>query len=256
MKFSLSFLFSNPWRLKLLIFWNVLGILLFSTLFTPGIVKIWDYIDAPLFRFFNYFLRHSSSLRLFWAMANTRLADWFEDLCILGFYCAAVWKTKKEERPRKAAEFIFCVLLTACVILFINRLVCRDYLKLRRASPTLILSDSVYLADFISWIRVKTDSSKSFPSDHATTALMFACSYAYFVRGWLGFLALVYGAFLCLPRLIVGAHWPSDIIVGSGCIVIFALSWVFCTPFANRCIDFIHQKLQKFLSNKTSIHTS
>jgi membrane-associated phospholipid phosphatase len=37
-----------------------------------------------------------------------------------------------------------------------------------------------------------------------------------------------------MPRLITGAHWLSDVIVGSGTITIVFLSWAFCTPLFSR----------------------
>jgi len=216
-----------------------MGIFLLGTLFLPITSSFWRYVDTAFFQWLNFPLKENSFLRNFWALANHRLADWIGDLFILGFYSLAVWKTPKENRPKRIAEFIFCVLLTAFTILLINRLLCRDLLRLRRASPTLTLPNAVYLNDFISWISVKVDSAKSFPGDHATTALMFACSYAYLVRGRLGVFALLYAGFLCLPRLAVGAHWLSDIIVGSGCIVLFSLSWVFFTPLADKCVSLL-----------------
>jgi len=238
---------SNPWRLQLLMLWNILGIILFVSLFST---PVWNHIDPSFFHFLNQPLKSSHTLRAFWAMANHSFADWLEDLCIVGFYIAAVYKAGSGNRTKRSAQLIFCILFIAFTILLINRVVCRDLLKLRRSSPTLVLHDSVYLSDFLSWIRVKVDSTKSFPGDHGTTALMFACSYAYFVRGKLGILALLYGAFLCLPRLIVGAHWPSDLIVGSGCIVIFSLSWAFCTPLAAKCTSAIEKTLLKLKRNR------
>jgi Kdo2-lipid A phosphotransferase len=83
----------------------------------------------------------------------------------------------------------------------------------------------------------KDDSSKSFPGDHGTTALLFAASFSY-LAGWrLGLLASLYAAFLCMPRLITGAHWLSDVIVGSGTITILFLSWAFCTPLFVKFTD-------------------
>ncbi|MBS0629206.1 MAG: phosphatase PAP2 family protein [Verrucomicrobia bacterium] len=186
-------------------------------------------------------------------MSNHSLADWFEDLCILGFYLAAIFKVQKGDRLRRCAQFIFCILLTAMTIVLINRLFFRDFLHLRRASPSLVIEPFVDISHSISWIEFKVHSSKSLPGDHATTALMFAISYAYVVRGRLALCALIYGAFLCLPRLAVGAHWLSDIVVGSGCIVILSISWAFFTPVANRMTGWIERGLKKIWPTKAQV---
>jgi len=221
---------NQSFKWKALLFWNAIGVLLFTSLFNPWTAPLWNKIDTAFFYFINQPLKTNQNLRIFWAIANHRFADWFEDLCILGFYVAAIWKTQKSLRMKKGLELFFCVLLTALTILAINRLLCRDLLRLRRTSPTLMLENSVHLSDFLPWIDVKVDSNKSFPGDHATTAIMITCSYAYLVRGKLAIIALLYGIFLCLPRLAAGAHWLSDIVVGSGCIVIFSLSWGLLSP--------------------------
>src|SRR3990167_8789927 len=101
----------------------------------------------------------------------------------------------------------------------------------------MVVDDSVRLSKEIPWMSIKDDSSKSFPGDHGTTALLFVTGFAY-LAGWrLGVLAVLYGAFLCLPRLITGAHWLSDIIVGSGTITIVCLSWAFCSPFFHKATE-------------------
>lgn len=230
-------------RIKPLLFWNLVALILFGSFIFLS--QIWEQIDLTFFRFVNEPLKSSSLLRTLWAFANHSLADWFEDLCFLGFYLAAIFRTHKAERLRRCAQFIFCVLLTATTIVLINRLFCRDLMHLRRTSPSLVLDHVVDISHSISWIEFKVHSSKSLPGDHATTALILAVSYAYIVRGRLAFLALLYGAFLCLPRLAVGAHWLSDIVVGSGCIVILSISWAFFTPFAGKMIGVIEKGLKK-----------
>jgi len=184
------------------------------------------------------------------ALANHELADWFEDLCILGFYLAAILKSERRERLRKCAEFLFCIALTALTIILVNRLFFRDFLHLRRMSPSLALEQFVNLSYAVEWIECKVHSNKSFPGDHATTALMFALSYAYVTRGKLGLFALLYGLLLCLPRLAVGAHWLSDLIVGSGCIVMLSISWAFFTPLARWSINSIERNLKKIWPTK------
>lgn len=220
--------------------------LLLSLLLFSHALAVWDWADRHFFTWVNAPLANSHSLRLFFAYANQRLADWIMDLCILGFYSWAIWKAGKGHRHRRAAELLFSILWTALTILLINRLFCRDLLSLRRASPCHVIESAVLLSDTITAFPIKEFTMKSFPGDHATTAMLFAMSYAYFVRGKAALLALLFGAFLCLPRLVVGAHWLSDIVVGSGSIALFSLSIAFFTPLSSSLIMRIEKMLRLF----------
>jgi len=59
------------------------------------------------------------------------------------------------------------------------------------------------------------DTRTSFPSDHAT--MFFALSIGFFfVSRWLGTLAVLYTlSMICFPRVFLGYHYPSDIMVGA-----------------------------------------
>jgi undecaprenyl-diphosphatase len=55
----------------------------------------------------------------------------------------------------------------------------------------------------------------SFPSDHAVLFFALAIGF-FFVARWLGWLALTYvSLFIALPRLFLGLHYLSDIVVGA-----------------------------------------
>jgi membrane-associated phospholipid phosphatase len=90
---------------------------------------------------------------------------------------------------------------------------------------------------------VKDETVACFPGDHATTLLLFTVLYSFYAGRKLGAFAALYAIFRILPRLIVGAHWASDIIVGSGCLVLFFLSLALCTPFHTWTIDRIEKIL-------------
>jgi membrane-associated phospholipid phosphatase len=225
---------SKAWKFKTLLLCNVIGALLFTSLFWPVTKPFWDMIDIAFFKFINSTLRDHPHWQLFWAFANHKIADWVEDLCVLCFFIVYVSVGVKSMRKRKIAELLFCILYIAAILYFINRILFRENLDIPRLSPTLVIDDSVRLSEEIPWMSIKDDSSKSFPGDHATTALLFAASFTY-LAGWrMGVLACIYAAFLCMPRLITGAHWLSDVIVGSGTITIICLSWAFCSPLFAR----------------------
>lgn len=230
---------NSSWNVKILLLCHLIGALLFASLFWPITEAFWNTIDIAFFKCINSTLRDHPYWQLFWAFANHKLADWVEDLCVLCFFIAYVRQGHQTLRKRKAAELVFIVFYIAAILYFINRVLFRENLDIPRLSPTLVVEDSVRLSDEIPWMKIKDEASKSFPGDHATTALLFAASFSY-LAGWrLGVLASLYGAFLCMPRLITGAHWLSDVVVGSGTIAIVCLSWAFCTPlftrFTNGC---------------------
>lgn len=228
---------STDWKLKTLLLWHLpIAFLIGSFAWAPT-REWWDSIDASFFHFWNGSLEGRPAWQTFWALANHRMADWVEDVCILAFFIAHLAKSHKELRRRKRAELLFCVFYLACVIYFVNRLLFRSYIHIPRDSPTLFFDSSILLSEKIDWLSIKDISIKSFPADHATTALLFAGSFSYFASWRMGMAAFLYAAFLCLPRLVTGAHWLSDVVVGSGCISIFFLSWAFCTPLHKKLTD-------------------
>lgn len=231
---------------KKLLVCHFIAALLLGSLFFPWTHQIWNYLDRVIFKSLNQTLHYHDAWKTFWALANHRYADWVQDIFILGFYSVSILRMPKFRRLSRASQFIFSVFYIAFTILLINRLLCRDFLELRRYSPTLTLEGSVRLSEEISWMDIKDETTKSFPGDHATSALLFATTYAFFSGKRLGIIAIFYGIFLCLPRLIAGAHWFSDIIVGTGSIVLLSFSWAFYTPLHIKGSMLIEKMLQKF----------
>ncbi len=80
------------------------------------------------------------------------------------------------------------------------------------------------------------------------TVIFFAAFYSFFSGKRAGKYAWFYAVFRLLPRLVVGAHWISDI-VASGMIVLFLLSWTLFTPFHRRVIDNIEEMLLSLKKN-------
>ncbi len=214
------------WQFRLLLCSHLAIILLLLSFF----FSFWQPIDQAVFAFLNRMLQNHSTWQIFWAISNHSFIDWIEDLFILGFYCLSIFSSSKLDRKKRVWQFIFCLIFIAFTILLINRLLCRDILRLRRSSPTFSVEGSLRLSQLLPWLDIKDSSSKSFPGDHATTALLFGVTYAFFAGRRFGFYGLLFSLFLCLPRLMVGAHWFSDLVVGSGSIVLFAMSWLLFTP--------------------------
>lgn len=226
----------SQWKIKPLLFFNLAALFVVASLWLPLTGPLWKIIDVAFFKWINQSLDGNPNWQIFWACANHKWADWVEDVVILGFFIAYVRMGGKTLRPKKIAELLFCVLYIAAILYFVNTLLFRETIKIPRMSPSLVVDSSIRLSELIPWMKIKDSATRSFPGDHATTAILFAASYAYLARGKLAVFACLYSIFLCMPRLITGAHWLSDILIGSGAIALIFLSWAFCSPLFNRFV--------------------
>ena len=233
----------KKWNLNILLILHIIAAILVTTLFSSVTSGFWQWIDISFFKMINNTLEGNRLWQTFWAMANHRNADWVEDVCIFLFFAAHIRSVQKGFKTRKIAEIIFFVLYTALVIFFINHLLFKQTLSVTRDSPSKVIDSYSRISDSLTWISVKESSSKSFPGDHGTTALFFAVGFSYLANRRLGILACIYAAFLCMPRMIAGAHWLTDVIIGSGSIVMLFLGWAFCTPLFSSSVD----KIEGFL---------
>jgi membrane-associated phospholipid phosphatase len=228
---------ARPWKLKALLLCHALAALLLASLWFPPLQNLWATIDSWLFHTINQTLPNHPWWQTLWALASHKNADWIEDLCILGFFIFYIHRAPTGMQSKRVAQMLFCTLYCAAIIFFFNRLLLRECLHIPRLSPSLACPDAFLLSQAVPWIHFKDTSTTCFPGDHATTAILFAATYSYFAKKKGGLFASILAFFFCFPRLITGAHWLSDIAVGSGSIALLFLSWAFCTPLHRLCID-------------------
>jgi len=218
-------------------------ILLLGSFLWPATFALWQSLDTAIFKSLNHTLEGHPWVQVFWALINHRKADLVEDAVFLLFFILAIRAAPKDKRIRRTAEFIFCIILAGSLIHFVNRTFLNHHVLIPRESPSLVVTPCVRLSQEVPWMIVKDETVASFPGDHATTLLLFAVLYSFYAGRKLGVYAAIYAIFRILPRLIVGAHWASDIIVGSGCLALFFLSLALCTPFHTWIIDRIEKIL-------------
>lgn len=203
--------------------------LIIAFLLTSFFLNLWQAVDIAVFKALNGALENSPSAQLFWGLLNHKRADLFEDAIFLTFFIVAICKAPNREKVRRTLQFLFCIAISAAIIFFVNEQLIRKHLLLPRASPSLVIPCtrlSVKMPHLLS----KDATLGSFPGDHATTLFLFASFYTLYAGRKAGFYAFGYALFRTLPRLVVGAHWLSDIMVGTFSLVLFFQSWLFCTP--------------------------
>lgn len=232
---------------KPLLFCHLAILFLLATFFWPVTRTLWDALDLWCFKMLNGTLEGHPKWQVFWALANHKLTDWVEDLVFIAFFTVAVLRAP--DRLKRASQFIFSVLFAAAIIFFVNRIVFREHLEIPRPSPSLVVP-CIRLSDEVYWMSIKDYATASFPGDHATTLLLFAAMYTFYAGRRLGVYAWLYALFRMLPRLIAGAHWLTDVAVGSGAITLFFLSWALCTPFHTWVSSYIENFLRVFTWTK------
>lgn len=232
------------WDFRRLFLNKALITLMLLGLFIPYTRNLLTAIDHNFFFFVNNSLKGHPNWQFFWVIANHKLTDWAHDLVFFALFVAAIMSVPKVERLKKTAQFLFCIFYISLIIYFINRILFRENLSIARVSPTIEFPDCVRLSKEFPHINIKDSSKQSFPGDHATAALFFAVCYNYYANRKLAILGWIYAIFICLPRLIVGAHWLSDVVIGSGCIVLFFFSWAVYSPLGAKATCFTEQILR------------
>ncbi len=198
---------------------------LIATWFVPVTQTLWQYADQAFFLNINSSLSNSPFWTHFWAIMNSRIGDWLSELCILTLLISATIRLKT--RYSIVFKIILCVALSQILI---NKGIFLKLLHIQRLSPSLTLPLPVNLADAFPYLSNKVESTSSFPGDHASMLFLFTAliwkvySYRY------GLVCAALSFFFTLPRLISGAHWLSDAIIGSICITLFTYTLIFASP--------------------------
>ena len=108
----------------------------------------------------------------------------------------------------------------------------------QRASPSLTVKGAVLISElFPGWqglLHVKDSSGRAFPGDHASVLMLWALFVSAFAGGWRRWLVWSLAALFMLPRVVAGAHWLSDVLVGGTFLALTTIAWGLCTPYAAR----------------------
>ena len=208
-------------RIPLILLLNAAGIALFCSWYLPVNHGFWAPLDAAIFYFFNHLVGVNTAYT--WLMGSLMLSFWF----------------KEQSAGRRRVIIIGLVMLLAAVI--INQLA-QHLMPVKRASPSLSFTDITKVSDVISF-PTKDASKDSFPGDHGMMLLIFASfMWRYFGRRAFA-IALVIFVVFAFPRVMIGAHWFTDIAVGSLTAVLIGAPWVLMTLLSDKVITLFERYL-------------
>ncbi|KML66422.1 phosphatase PAP2 family protein [Pectobacterium peruviense] len=225
-------------RLSSILVLNVLGIGLFLSWYLPENHGFWLTLDSNIFFYFNRLLVDSPAFLHVVAITNNRAFDGCALIAMGLLYLSFYLKATPTER-RRLLIIGFIMLLTAVVLNQAGHL-----LPVQHASPTLYFSDVNRVSD-LTGIPTKDASSDSFPGDHGMMLMIFAAfMLRYFTRTAFA-IGVAITIIFSLPRIMIGAHWFTDIAVGSLSVVLVGLSWWLLTPASDAAITLLNRLLPK-----------
>lgn len=215
---------------------NLLGITLFLSWYLPTNHGVWFKIDSAIFFYFNQHLLSNPTFLHLVAITNHRAFDVISLMCMGLLYFSFYIKETPAGR-RRLIVIGFVMLLTAVILNQLGHL-----LPVSQPSPTLTF-DNINRVSVLTGVPTKDASSDSFPGDHGMMLIIFACfMLRYFSRGAFA-IALLIVVIFSMPRIMIGAHWFTDIAVGSLSIVLVGISWILLTPLSDKIIAWINQHL-------------
>ncbi|MBQ8920159.1 MAG: phosphatase PAP2 family protein [Acidaminococcaceae bacterium] len=227
-------------RLMQINFCNIAGIFLFLSWYLPKNHGFWFTIDKNIFFFFNKLIGESSTFLYLVAVTNFRAFDSVAFIFMLGIF---LYYFIRQDAVGKRRMFCMGIAMLLSVILV---KLADGWLNIKRASASLYFANLQEPVNFVSQMtgwHVKDHSSQSFPGDHGMMLLIFTS----FMGRYFGKKAFLSGLLVflvfSLPRIMSGAHWFTDIAVGSVSIVLVVMSWVLLTPFSDRIIHWLESKL-------------
>ncbi|PHM33071.1 phosphatase PAP2 family protein [Xenorhabdus innexi] len=224
---------SHPLAILIL---NMLGIGLFFSWYLPENHGFWFHIDSAIFHYFNEKLLPNSKFALFVAIVNIRAFDVISLLCMGLLYYSAF--RKQDYAGKRRLFMIGLVMLITAVI--INQI--GHQIPVSRPSPTLTFENVNRVSEMTSW-HTKDASGDSFPGDHGLMLLIFSCFILRYISRGAFFIALLIMIAFALPRIMAGAHWFTDIAVGSLSLSLVGVSWVLLTPLSDSLAIWLDKKL-------------
>ncbi|ALV91674.1 MULTISPECIES: phosphatase PAP2 family protein [Pantoea] len=223
-------------RLITILLLNALGLMLFFSWYLPPDHGFWFGVDKAIFFGFNDQMVVHHGFALLVAITNFRGFD-AVSLLAMGLLYLWFWRRETPQGQRRMLAIGITMLLTAVVLNQLGHLI-----PVQHVSPTLFF-ENVHRVSELTGIPAKDASSASFPGDHGMMLIIFACfMWRYF--GFRAFLvALLIVVIFGLPRIMAGAHWFTDVAVGSLSVVLVGLPWWLLTPASDKLVNWLNRAL-------------
>lgn len=242
---------NQQWRIRPLIACHVVALLLLASWLWAPSRMLWDQFDLQLFTLLNEPVHGAGLWAQVWAIGSMRPVDMGVGVLML----AVMLKANLVFSAAQVRKALYAF-LAALFVMLLFRVGFAELVKLmgwQRPSASLVVEGAARLTElFPAWEErwdMKDSATRSFPGDHASVLLIWAMFMSFFARNWRLLLVWTMAVIFMLPRLVAGAHWGSDALVGGVFLALLALAWGCFTPFANKASEWLEYVTQPLLQS-------
>jgi len=225
---------SGPqWRWRAFTVSHVVAALLIASWVMPPFMGMWASLDDLVFRSFNGSLENSRQLQIFWAAANHRSVDLISGTLMT---LLILWWLRSEPRSVQywRGAMLGAVAIPVILAPFLAHWVLEQVFHFERPSPTLVYEEALRLTRLVPDLATKDASRYSFPGDHAFVLFSILIFFVYFRALVPAVISAAFAVIFMLPRLVAGAHWLTDNIMGGAVPALVITAWVLATPAGYR----------------------
>ncbi len=234
------------WRPKLLLTGNLIALLLFTTWLLEPTRSLWLALDEQVFWAANRSLADGELWQKIWAIANNRAFDLVAAASMILLYAHFVLFRDRANLRRYIA---IGILMSISILVIVKS---GKWIPIERPSGTFIYPEALRLSDLLPSFYPKDASDDSFPGDHGLVLLICAGFIAFYLPRTYAVFALLFTVIFTIPRLMSGAHWLSDELVGAIGWGSLGLSWILATPLQGIAVGWLEKMIGKFKKTKGS----
>ena len=206
--------------------------------------SLWLALDERVFWALNGSLACCRAWQVLWALANNRMVDIVAALAMVGLYLHFMLRAGPVARNRLVAVG---AMLTGLVLFAVQ---IGKALPIRRPSATLMHPSAFRLTELVSWLPTKDASADTFPGDHATVLFICAGVITLYLPRAYAAAAWTLAAVFMVPRLVSGAHWVTDDLVGAVSVAGFVLTCTFATPLHRIMTDHLERVIGRLRARR------
>lgn len=224
---------SPDWNLRGLLWsFGIAGILVLSYLL-PVTNIAWIALDTHVAYGLNSLVATNHPAQIAWAFANRRISDYISGAVLLVVVVHYVFAGTNAPRAQRLARMIISCAALVSLIALTRQFLFHD---VSRNSPSMVLDHFTMLSHHVSF-HVKDHSGQSFPGDHATVLATFTFLLWAFAGWRYGLTSATLAVAFSLPRLVSGAHWLSDDVVGGVVTALVTVPLIVFTPLGNHLVQ-------------------